>query len=37
MNYDNFKSVFETYDNYAKAIKTRRKKIPQKDDLGLIK
>ncbi|HEX7179055.1 MAG TPA: hypothetical protein VF220_04955 [Nitrososphaeraceae archaeon] len=31
------RNTFKVIDNYAKAIKTRRKKIPQKDDLGLIK
>ena len=31
------RNTFKFIDNYAKAIKTRRKKIPQKDDLGLIK
>ena len=31
------RNTFKVIDNYAKAIKTRRKKILQKDDLGLIK
>jgi hypothetical protein len=31
------RNTFKFIDNYAKAIKTRRKKIPQKHDLGLIK
>ena len=31
------RNTFKVIDNYAKVIKTRRKKIPQKDDLGLIK
>jgi DNA repair ATPase RecN len=31
------RNTFKVIDNYAKAIRTRRKKIPQKDDLGLIK
>jgi hypothetical protein len=31
------RNTFKVIDNYAKGIKTRRKKIPQKDDLGFIK
>ena len=31
------RNTFKVIDNYAKAIKTRRKKIPQKHNLGLIK
>jgi DNA repair ATPase RecN len=31
------RNTFKVIDNYAKSIKTRRKKILQKDDLGLIK
>ena len=31
------RNTFKVIDNYAKAIKSRRKKILQKDDLGLIK
>jgi hypothetical protein len=31
------RNTFKVIDNYAKAIKTRRKKIPQKHDLGFIK
>lgn len=31
------RNTFKDIDNYAKSIKTRRKKILQKDDLGLIK
>ena len=31
------RNTFKVIDNYAKVIKTRRKKLPQKDDLGLIK
>lgn len=31
------RNTFKVIDNYAKAIKTRRKKIPQKDHLGFIK
>jgi hypothetical protein len=30
------RNTFKVIDNYAKSIKTRRKKILQKDDLGLI-
>ena len=31
------RNTFKVIDNYAKAIKTRRKKILHKNDLGLIK